>query len=350
MNNSELPLGKISPDIFKEIIYPALGAEAKEILIGPQNGVDIAITKVGNKVMATTTDPVFIVKEYGFEKGAWFAIHILVSDVVMSGLKPKYLTIDLNLPVEINKKELSIIWNTIHRECEKMGIAIISGHTARYLGCNYPMVGGATVIAIGNEDEYIAPIMAKPGDKIIITKGAAIEATGLFAATWPQRIKEIFGESIFNKADALFYEMSVIKDAEIARNFGLRENGVTTMHDATEGGVLGGLYEVAKASNVGMIINKKEIIVREEVKAICDHMGIDPYISISEGTLILSVKSHKADALIKEYEKNNITASIIGEITEEQKITIKDGNHEEILEHPNADPFWAAFARFGDGG
>jgi len=97
--------------------------------------------------------------------------------------------------LEINKEELKIMWNTIHKECETMGISIISGHTARYVGCNYPMVGGATVIAVGDENEYIAPTMAKPGDKVIITKGAAIEATGLFAATFPQRIKEIFGET-----------------------------------------------------------------------------------------------------------------------------------------------------------
>ncbi len=350
MNSSELPLGKISPDIFKEIIYPALGVKAKEVLIGPQSGVDIAVTKIGNKVMATTTDPVFVVKEYGFEKAAWFAIHILVSDVVTSGLEPKYLTIDLNLPIEINKEELKILWNTIHRECETMGISIISGHTARYMGCNYPMVGGATVIAVGNEDEYIAPTMAKPGDKIIITKGAAIEATGLFAATWPEKIKKIVGEKIFKKADNLFYEMSVIKDAEIARNFGLRENGVTTMHDATEGGVLGGLYEVAKASKVGMVINKNDIIVREEVKAICDHMKIDPYISISEGTLILTVNSGRASDLIKEYKKNNIQAAIVGTVTDTNKIIVKDGDKEEFLEHPHTDPFWAAFAKFGDGG
>ena len=345
MSNNELPLGKISPEIFKEIIYPRLGKKNNDVLVGPQSGVDIAITKIGNKVIATTTDPVFIVKEYGFEKAAWFAIHILVSDVVTSGLPPKYLTIDLNLPVEINKDELKIMWDTIHKECEKMGISIISGHTARYVGCNYPMVGGATVIAVGNEDEYIAPTMAKPGDTVIVTKGAAIEATGLFAATWPHRIKKILGDEIFKKADQLFYQMSVVKDAQIARQVGLREKGITSMHDATEGGVIGGLYEIAKASNVGMDINKADIILKEEVKAICDHYNMDPYISISEGTLIATVKSEKAKEYIDKLSDNGIEASVVGEITEKKDILIYDGGKVEEITHPHTDPFWAAFAK-----
>ena len=87
---SELPeIGKISPEIFDELIYPGLGKKSNNVLVGPQHGVDIGVVDLGNgKVMATTTDPVFIVPEYGFERAAWFALHILVSDVVTSGLKP----------------------------------------------------------------------------------------------------------------------------------------------------------------------------------------------------------------------------------------------------------------------
>ena len=146
-NMADLPeIGKISPDIFDELIYPRLGKKTNNVLVGPQHGVDVGVVDLGGgKVMATTTDPVFIVPEYGFDRAAWFAIHILVSDVVTSGLKPTYLTIDLNLPLSITKDQLNLMWKTINAECDKMGISIISGHTAKYEGCNYPMVGGATV-------------------------------------------------------------------------------------------------------------------------------------------------------------------------------------------------------------
>ena len=75
---SELPeIGKISPEIFNELIYPRLGAKSKSVIVGPQHGVDVGIVEIGGKAVALTTDPVFIVPEYGWERAAWFAIHIL---------------------------------------------------------------------------------------------------------------------------------------------------------------------------------------------------------------------------------------------------------------------------------
>lgn len=349
---AELPeLGKISPEIFDEVFYPKLGKIRKEVLVGPQHGVDIGVVALGNgKVMVTTTDPVFIVPNYGFEKAAWFAIHILVSDVVTSGLKPTYLTIDLNLPPAIKKEELVLMWNTIAAECDKMGISIISGHTAKYDGCNYPMVGGATVIAIGSEDEYVTPKGARAGDKVIITKGAAIEAAGLFAATFPDKIEKIFGKSFAEKAGQIFYKMSVVEDALTAASVGVRENGVTSMHDATECGVYGGLFEVAEASKAGMRIEKDTIILLPEVKAICDHFKMDPYTSISEGTLIITAKANKAQAVIDALKSKNIDASVVGEVVEKPGVTIVEKGIAKNLKHPRIDPFWAAFAKEGTNG
>ncbi len=345
---ADLPeIGKISPEIFDELIYTKLGKKDKSILVGPQHGVDIGVIDLGGgKVMATTTDPVFIVPEYGWERAAWFAIHILVSDVVTSGLKPNYLCIDLNLPLSIKKQELTTMWNVINRECDKMGISIISGHTAKYEGCNYPMVGGATVMAIGDKDKYITPRDAKPGDKIIITKGAAIEATGIFAVAFQEKIKNIFGNDFAKKAEEIFYKMSVVDDALIAASVGVREKGVTTMHDATECGIWGGLYEIAQASETGMRIEKEKIIVLPETRAICEQFNMDPYSSISEGTLLITAKADKADDIVKKLEQNNIHASIVGDVMEKSRgINIIEDGMEKKLEHPRIDPFWVAFAK-----
>ena len=80
---AELPdFGKVSPEIFEEIILPQLGAPDPRVLVGPQSGVDVGIVEVGDTALAITCDPVFIVPEYGWERAAWFAIHILASDAV----------------------------------------------------------------------------------------------------------------------------------------------------------------------------------------------------------------------------------------------------------------------------
>src|SRR4030043_390845 len=124
-------IGKISPQLFDELISTRLGARNGKILVGPQNGVDVGIVEIGDRAVSFTCDPVFIVPEYGWERAAWFAIHIIASDSVTSGLKPKFLSIDLNLPIEMTKQQLTIVWDVIHRECKRLGIAVICGHTAR---------------------------------------------------------------------------------------------------------------------------------------------------------------------------------------------------------------------------
>ena len=340
-------VGKVSPDIFDQVILRKLGRRRREVLVGPQNGVDVGVTDLGHgQVMVTTTDPVFVVPAYGWERAAWFAVHILASDAATSGLAPQYITIDLNLPLSMDRAAFEQFWNVVHAECKKIGMAIISGHTGRYQGCEYPMVGGATVICVGPADRYVTPRMAQPGDAVIITKGAAVEAAGLFAVTFPGRVAEKYGKAFARRAQDIFWQMSVVDDALTAVQVGVRDEGVTSMHDATECGVWGGLYEVAHASKVGMVIRKDAIIVQEDIRKICDLFEIDPYSSISEGTLIITCRPHKADAVLRRLARRGIPATIVGEVTGRAgEIMVQDNARRYALEHPRVDPFWQAYGR-----
>jgi hydrogenase expression/formation protein HypE len=342
---SSMPdIGKISPKLFDELISTRLGARNDKVLVGPQNGVDVGIVEIGDRAVSFTCDPVFIVPEYGWERAAWFAIHIIASDSVTSGLKPSLMAIDLNLPMEMTGEQLEIMWQTMHRECVKLGISIITGHTGRYENCHYPMVGGATMVGIGGKDEYVTPGLAHVGDKIIITKGPAIEATGIFATMFPELIEHEFGKNFNKKAQQIFYKMSVVEDAVAAVSVGVRDNGVTAMHDATECGIWGGLYEIAQAANLGVRVVMEKIVVEDCVPEICRYFGIDPYASISEGTLIISCREHKAQDILKALSRKNITASIVGELTEARAgMVLVRGGSEQKLEHPIVDPFWRAF-------
>ena len=138
--------------------------------------------------------------------------------------------------------------------------------------------------------------------------------------------------------------MTVVPEARVAAAFGLRDRGVTSMHDATEGGVLGGLLEVAVASDVGMRIELDAIPVRPEVRAVCDHVGIDPYISISEGTLIATVLPDRAIGYVEACAREGIDAAIVGDVTEpsEGRVLV-DPDGSERWSTPGLDPFWGAF-------
>jgi hydrogenase maturation factor len=108
--------------------------------------------------------------------------------------------------------------------------------------------------------------------------------------------------------------------------------------------VIGGLLEVAVASNLGIRVDHASIPVRPEVRAVCDHIGIDPYTAISEGTLIATVVPGRAEAYLGVLADAAIEAAVVGEIRslDEGRTLLVDGR-EEPLTHPGLDPFWGAF-------
>ena len=276
------------------------------------------------------------------KRAAWFAVHILASDVAVSGLPPKYLSVDLNLPPETSEDVLGKIWGAVDSECRKLGISIVTGHTARYAGCTYPMVGGATMFAVGPREKLIVP-RARPGDLVIVSKGPAIETTGLMSVQFPEFLESAHGSGLVKEAQSVFYQMSVVSDAMIAANAG----GVTAMHDATEGGVYGGLWEIASHSGVGMRIFRDRIVVQDAVKKTCECFGIDPYVSISEGTLLATARPGSAEKVVEALRRNGIRASVAGKVTDrDDGVRLVEGSSERELTHPETDPFWPKFEEY----
>ena len=344
-DSSDLPaLGKIPPEFFDKVIYPRLGVADPAIIIGPRHGVDFGVLRVGDQCMSMATDPFFIVPAFGFARAAWFGFHIIFCDVAVSGLVPRYLSIDLNLPPEMTATQLEEMWEAVHAESVKYGISVVTGHTARYAGCNYPMVGGATAIAVGPESELRAPHLVRPGDVVVVTKGAAVEATGLLAVLFPSHFLKAGGQEFLREAQDIYYQMSVLDDCAIARKF----RGVHAMHDATECGVWGGLYEMARAGGYGLRIDEATIPIQPVIRRTADLFGFDPFCAISEGTLLAMVDATEAPELLKEFERNGIAAAVIGEVTpgsEGLKVVGADGTRD--LVHPVVDPYWGLADRLG---
>ena len=178
-------------------------------------------------------------------------------------------------------------------ECKKLGIAIVGGHTGRYPGLGYTVVGGGVMMTIAPENQYIASTMAIPGDVIMMTKGVAIATTAILSRVFPQTVEKAYGATFLKKAQEYLYDFSVVEDALTSATIGLRENGITAMHDVTEGGLMGALYELSEASKTGLEIDLSKIIITEEAQKICQLFKINPYNALSEGTLLLTVKPEK---------------------------------------------------------
>ncbi|QSG13289.1 Hydrogenase maturation factor [Halapricum desulfuricans] len=332
---SDPELGKADREFFDQYIYPRLGADREDVTLGPSHGVDFGVVEIGEQALAMATDPVFVMPAVGFERAAWFAFHVLLSDVAVSGLEPAYLSVDFNLPPEITDDEFETVWGTFDREARELGVSIVTGHTARYAGCNYPMVGGGTAMAVGDPDDLVRPDGATAGNRVIVTNGPAIETTGLLSIQFESLLEGELPDSTIEDAQDRFYDMSPVRDALTAAAAG----PVTAMHDATEGGIYGGLFEMARAADVGIEIERDRVPVQPGVREACEFFGVDPWISISEGTLLATVDPDGVGDVLEALEREGIPAADVGEVVTGSGLTV-DG---EAVDHPGKDPFWAAF-------
>ena len=338
----EEKIGKIDPDTFESIVLRRLGKWNDRILVPPKSGVDGAIIDLGGgKVLAIAEDPIFSIPKQPPEMFGWYTVHIGASDVAVMGVKPEYMCYTLLMPPETKKEEFERIVNSIHEAALELGISIIGGHTGYYPGFASPTIGGVTVFGITEKGKYVTPEGAEPGNDVILTKGPAIEAVGILSVLREEELLRELPEKTVERAKSLCKQMTVVKDALTAMETG----GVTAMHDATEGGVIGGLFELSQASNVGIEVDESQMIYPEEVRAVCDFFGIDPLEAISEGSLIITSEEEYSDEIIRNLKKEGINASVIGKITEEKnKKIIKrlNGKISEI-KMPEKDPFWGVF-------
>ncbi|WP_227355385.1 AIR synthase family protein [Haladaptatus salinisoli] len=331
-------LGKVDRDFFDEHIYPRLGAERDDVTLGPRHGVDFGVIEVGGRVVAVATDPLSLLPELGFERAAWFAFHVVMSDVAVSGLRPTHLAVDFNLPPEIADEEFATVWETFDREARELGVSVVTGHTARYSGCRYPWVGGATTLAVGDRENLVRPDGARPGDRVLVTKGPGVEAAGFLVTLFEEHVE--LPEDTVESAKDRFYDMSPVRDALVAAEAG----AVTAMHDATECGIHGALVEMARAAGVRFDVSHDDAPVLPGVLEACEFFDIDPWESTTEGTLLLTVAPEDADDVLAALTDAGIPAAEMGTVREGDGVYVDRSR----IEHPDVDPSWQVFAEYAD--
>ena len=342
------PLGKLSPEAFARLVAPHLGAARAEVVIGPRAGHDAAIVKIGaGRVMAVTTDPLSVIPALGLERSARLACHLVASDLWTTGIPPAFASVTFNLPPSLGDAEFERYWKAMSDAWAELGVAVITGHTGRHEGIGENIIGAATVIGVGDEGRYISTGAAKPGDRVIVTKGCAIETAAIAALAWPERLAQHVDEEGMAALRALESKVSVVADCRAAVRAGVRERGVTALHDATEGGVLGGLVELAKACGHDVRVERSKLPLAPAVAAACAALGVDPYWTLSEGTLIACASADRAPLVLHELEQDGIPAAVVGEILPGRGklwVAEPDGSV-STFETAQPDPWWPAYQR-----
>jgi len=330
-----------------DAILNHLGSEAADLLIPPGRGFDNGVLNLGGgKVLVFTADPISFIPSIGASASAWLSIHHLASDLATSGVRPRYAVVDYNLPVDLSHRSLKAYTVALGRECGKLGVSIIGGHTGRYPGCGLSIIGGAVLFAEADRSLFITPAMAAAGDRILVTKGLALEATSVLAHSFPFKVRDALGPRILSEAKGRLLQCSTVADSLVAASVGIRLEGVTAMHDATEGGVVTALSELATASGKEVAVDLRLIPVPEDVAKVCSLFGLNPLETLSEGTLIITCRPAKVAKLVDALRKNGIGCFEVGEVREGcvNKLGIKGGMSLTPRKLPH-EKYWDVYAQ-----
>jgi hydrogenase expression/formation protein HypE len=334
----KLPLGKIPVDILKEVVFKNLGAERKEVVVGPSAGIDGAVLDLGDKSLIVSMDPI----TGAVERIGWLAVNVNANDVATFGVEPAFLFSCMMLPEHADRKLVETISSQMNDAAKKLGVAIVGGHCESTPSLSNPIVVGC-ILGLTEKGRYVTAAGAKPGDKLILTKSAGIEGTAILATDREETLKKTMSSAMLEAAKNFYGQISVVKDALTARKAG----GVHAMHDPTEGGVAGGIHEMADASNVGVKVIEDSIMVQPETAHICGHFQIDPLQLIGSGALVISAEEENASQIISNLKREGVHASIIGEFTEnsEKRMLVQKDGSVKVLPRPLSDNLWTALRR-----
>ena len=323
-----MKIGKIPNDILKSVVINKIKNKREEIILRPRIGEDCSIADFDGNLIALSSDPITGTPE----DIGHLAVHISCNDIASCGAEPVGILVTLLLPVGTTKEDLEFIMAQICKEADSINVDIMGGHTEITTAVSRN-VAICTSIGKVQKGSIVQTSGAKPGDYVVITKSAGLEGTAIIAKAKEKELIAALGQRTVENAKSFINSISVVKEGMIAAQF-----GVNAMHDVTEGGVLGAVWEIAEASGTGVTVQRDDVPVAPETKAICDYFGIDPLKLISSGSMAISCED--GPGLVEAMEKNGIKAAIIGRITAgDEKKVIFEGR-EYVLNQPDTDELY----------
>ncbi|MCD5401023.1 AIR synthase family protein, partial [candidate division NPL-UPA2 bacterium] len=264
-----LPVGKLPLELLEKFIEK-YGGKDERVVVGPQIGEDATVIDFGEKYLVAKTDPItFVAEDLGY-----YVIQINANDIATMGARPKWFLATLLLPENKTTEELvEDTFSQVSRACRELDISLCGGHTEITYGLDRPLIVGQMLGEV-EKDKLIRSSGARVGDDILLTKGIAIEGTSVIAREKGEELEEKFGKEFLQRIRNYLHEpgISVVKEALLA----VESGEVHAIHDPTEGGLATGLYELSKASKIGMIIYEDKIPVLPECRRLCERFGLNP--------------------------------------------------------------------------
>ena len=324
-----MKIGKVPENVLKRSVMKQLHYKRDEVILGPGIGEDCAALALAeDEILVMSTDPITgTAKDIGK-----LAIQITANDLASAGAEPIGVMLTILLPDGTREIALKRIMEQMECACREAKMQILGGHTEVTAVVNQPVVNVAGV-AKAKKGSLISTAGARAGMDIVVSKWVGIEGTMIFAKEKEAELKEHFPADFVDTAIGFDRYLSVVPEAAVAT-----QSSVAAMHDVTEGGLFGALWEMEEASGVGLEIDLKKIPIRQETVEICEYFDVNPYGLISSGMMLMA--SADGNALVLALQEAGIPATVIGKATEgNDRVIIRD-EERRFLEPPKTDELY----------
>lgn len=324
-----MEIGKIPERTLKSIIFDKLGTDRSEVILGAGLGEDCAaLCLAPDEIFVLSTDPITgTTKDMGS-----LAVTITANDLASSGAKTIGIMLTILLPPKSSEEVLKEIMTHVDSVCKNLDIAVLGGHTEVSSIVTQPLLS-VTGIGKVKKENLIKTSDALPGMDLVVTKWVGIEGTSIIAKEKHDELSQVFPLAFIEKSASLDKYISVVDDGLIAA-----KNGAASMHDVTEGGILGALWEMAEASHCGLTVDLSSIPIMQDTIEICEHYHINPYRLISSGCMLIATAN--SERLISALETKSIPATVIGQLNNSNDRIIKYDGKTQYLTAPTVDELY----------
>lgn len=326
-----MKVGKVPENVLKRSVFKQLNTKREEVILGAGVGEDCAVMQLKeDEVFVISTDPITGTAQDIGE----LAIQITVNDLASAGAEPVGVMLTVLLPEQTEEAELKAVMGQVEEACERNRIQVMGGHTEVTTVVNQIVIS-VTGVGKAKEGKMVSTAGARPGMDILVTKWIGIEGTAILAKEKETELRSRYSQPFIEGAKAFDRYISVLPEAATAV-----KSGVAAMHDVTEGGIFGALWELAEASGVGLEIDLKKIPLKQETVEICEYFGISPYELISSGAMLMAAED--GNGLVMELEKAGIPAVVIGKATDGNDRILWNEEERRFLEPPKTDELYKA--------
>lgn len=320
--------GKVSENVLKRSILKRCGSKQEDMVQGPGVGRDCAIFHVKeNQYCMTSVETVVTDRAERMRHGVFHA----VNNLVCYGARPVSVSLSITLPECGEESVLRELIDRADESCREIGAALSGGHTEVSAAVSQPLV---TVCAMGMAQETAAALSGiRPGLDLVMTGYAGMEGTALLAREKEAELLTRFPLDLVKTAQRFDQDLYLGKVSEIAL-----ECDTKAMHDISQGGVFGALWELCERGGVGMEADLKKIPLKQETVEICEIFGLNPYCMLSGNAMLAAAED--GQKLVMELAKHGIFAMLIGRTTDKKDKILFNGEESRFLEKPAQDEWW----------